>query len=241
MKTGIAIILTGVVLAGIAITLKETHPPVPKLTEYRVTLTSPGQAGHTDPPVVAPGDKVTLTVSADRKSVFGKWRAIELEAAAAGEWKPTGIGTQTEPWDQAMEFGYAGRKGLSAETVNRPMQVWIRFRLPKDTGLSGRTLSVKVVMKIEYPFTTTGESYEEATTTVDRTVAFRVGTKEEIAEYRRWRSDVRSWTRRSKLYSQLANLSFGVLALSLIVGIFFIIRKTGVPRMGHQPPRVIRP
>lgn len=228
MKKGILILVVGVVVLATAVALKETHTPCPEPGDYDIAIAAENQVGRTDPVVVAPGDTLKLFVSTDRKSVFGRWRAASCEVSvppdAGISWAPGKVTSNTETWDEAMSFGYYASQGRTAETVNRPLLAWIRFRLPKKPDLYGTALRLHVRMKVSYPETETGDSYEEADFLVDRVVSFEVATKEKVAAYRKWKSDTAAWAGRRDLYGTLQDISFGILALCVVAGLILIIK-----------------
>lgn len=230
MKAGVTLIAIGVLGVAVAWIGKSTRPPRPRIDRYDLPKVPEDRPGHTDPPAPIPGERVKLTVHVhDEPSVFGRWRALEMKAEALPSegitWEPLELETQTQPWAEKMHFGYYRSEGLTADTVNRPLRPWIRFRLPDDPTLRGKTLKLRVSMKGLYPFTRDGQSYETRRFAFDREVSFQVGSEKQIAEWKRFQADTADWKSGKRFWESALDGSFALLAITLVTGIFLIVRS----------------
>lgn len=121
------------------------------------------------PEVCAPGDTVRVNFGTTIKSVGARWSGSSLTAVAEvrGQTIPLVATTNRDTWGNQLMV----RKGDG----NLPAHLWADIELPKDDGLVGQTIQVRLRMTVSSPYTVVGSGQFSTTgqdVSVERPITF---------------------------------------------------------------------
>lgn len=193
-------------------------------------VTGPWTIGYTDPPVVRPGDRVSLTVGrTELSTINASLRCVDfsineiplqLDDGSTLAWKAM----DAEPID--LNPSYWGERIRFVSEQSLPIK--IAFRLPTDDRIYGREARVAVDMELLYPTRASPERQPESSQSfynksdkLTGEFAVKIATLSEAISYERWKSDSEQWEGNQSARSAMNDIvtTTGGMALFVIISL----------------------
>jgi hypothetical protein len=124
------------------------------------------------PEVIAPGDKVTIKMPTDLRSVGGYWRGniptvTVLNAGETGAPATLFAATNAESWGKQMAV-------KDKKDPFEAMDPWIRVTIPDESNLGGKSLRLQMKVAVTYPIAGGTGGYPEKTITLQKEIEIQV-------------------------------------------------------------------
>lgn len=137
---------------------------------------------RTFPPVVGPGDEVTLFWPKSLSCLKGKWNAqatVEMtDAAGTMPAAPLAATSSNETWGD-----YIGGKGAT----NRSTAIWMKVTLPEDANLAGKEIRLPSKITVNYPHSNGMFGFDNNQESFENNFTLQLsGPRAGVSYYRNW-------------------------------------------------------
>jgi hypothetical protein len=185
-----------------------------------------GQAGDVQPnpglvpEVVGPGSQAIVHFSDTKiQAVKGLWRGnAVVQVLNADE-----AGVPATLPATSNEAVWGGMRPKGTEPNSAP-DLYATLALPNDAALVGKTLQLKVTLKVTFPSQLSPKSIEDRTVTVSRELTVRLSSPDAAVAYRA------AW-----LYGSAGGLLGSVLGGAALMGLALLLRSRAIPTALFAP------